>query len=80
MAVRLSALYAGRSLPPGKIPDTRLCQRLSLPQGHNTAGRIRSIEKSSDLIGNRIRYLHACYIVPQPTTAPRDQEYDIIIK
>jgi hypothetical protein len=31
------------------------------------AGRIRSIEKSSDLIGNRIRDLPAYSIVPQPT-------------
>jgi hypothetical protein len=31
-----------------------------LPQGHNAAGRIRSIEKSNDLIGNRTRNLPAC--------------------
>jgi hypothetical protein len=31
------------------------------------AGRIRSIEKSNDLIGNRTRDLPACSIVPQPT-------------
>jgi hypothetical protein len=31
-------------------------------------GRIRSIEKSSDLIGNRTRDLQTCSIVPQPTT------------
>jgi hypothetical protein len=34
-------------------------------------GRIRSIEKSSDLIGNRILDLPACSIVPQPTMPPR---------
>jgi hypothetical protein len=32
------------------------------------AGRIRSIEKSNDLIGNRISDLPACSMVPQPTT------------
>jgi hypothetical protein len=32
------------------------------------AGRIRSIEKSNDLIGNRTYNLLACGIVPQPTT------------
>jgi hypothetical protein len=32
------------------------------------AGKIRSIEKSSDLIGNRTRNLPACSIAPQPTT------------
>jgi hypothetical protein len=30
----------------------------------SAAGRIRSIEKSSDLIGNRTRDLPACSIVP----------------
>jgi hypothetical protein len=34
------------------------------------AGRIRSIEKSSDLIGTRTRDLPACSIVPQPTMLP----------
>jgi hypothetical protein len=35
------------------------------------AGRIRSVEKSHDLIGNRNRDLPACSLVPQPTTLPR---------
>jgi hypothetical protein len=41
------------------------------PQGHSAAGRIRPIEKSSEIIRNRIRDLPACSIVPQPTTLPR---------
>jgi hypothetical protein len=36
------------------------------------AGRIRSIEKSNDHIGNGTRDLPACSIVPQPTTLQRD--------
>jgi hypothetical protein len=40
-------------------------------KSHNAAGRIRSSEKSSDLIGNRTRDLPVCSIVPQPTTLPR---------
>jgi hypothetical protein len=40
-----------------KIPGTHFCYRLSQSQGHSAAGRIRSIEKSNDLIGNRIRDL-----------------------
>jgi hypothetical protein len=36
------------------------------------AEKIRSIEKSNDLIRNRTRDLPACSIVPQPTTLPRD--------
>jgi hypothetical protein len=43
---------------------------MSRPQDHSAAGRIRSIEKSSDLIKNRIRDLPACSVVPQPTTLP----------
>jgi hypothetical protein len=35
---------------------------------HCEDSRVRSIEKSNDLIGNRIRDFPACSIVPQPTT------------
>jgi hypothetical protein len=66
MSVRLSALCASRPLPLWKIPSTHFCYRLSSPQGHSAAGRIRSIEKTH-LIGTRTRYLPACSIVPQPT-------------
>jgi hypothetical protein len=69
MAVRLSALCAGRKFTPRKIPRTHFCYRLNRPQGH-MAGRIRSIEKSSDLIVNRTRNLSPCSIMPQPTMLP----------
>jgi hypothetical protein len=49
-----------------KIPGTHFHQRLSRPQGHSAAGRIRSIEKSNDLIGIRTRDFPDCSIVPQP--------------
>jgi hypothetical protein len=62
MAVRLSASSAGRPSPPERF------LRLSRPQDHSAAGRIRSIEKSNDLMGNRTRGLPACSIVPHPTT------------
>jgi hypothetical protein len=39
-------------------------------QSHSAAGRIRSIEKSNDLIGDKTRDLSACSIVPQPTMVP----------
>jgi hypothetical protein len=55
---------------PKKITGTHFCYRLSRLQGHSAAGRIRSIEKSNCLIGNRTRDLPACSIVPQPR-APR---------
>jgi hypothetical protein len=70
MVVRWSAPHASRLLPPRKIPGTHFRQRLSRPQGYSAAGRIRSIEKSHDLIGIRTRDLPACSVVPQPTTLP----------
>jgi hypothetical protein len=39
------ALRAGSPLPPRKIHGTRFCQRLSRPQDHSAAGRIKYIEK-----------------------------------
>jgi hypothetical protein len=47
---------------PRKIPGNNFCQKLSRPQGHSAAGRVRSIEKSNDLVGNRTRDLPACSI------------------
>jgi predicted RNA binding protein YcfA (HicA-like mRNA interferase family) len=71
MEVRLSPLHAGRPLQPRKIPGTNFCLRPSRPQGHSAAGRIRSIEKSNDVIRNRTRDLPACSTVPQPNMLPR---------
>jgi hypothetical protein len=53
---------------------------LSRPQGHSAAGRIRSIEKSTDLIGNRTHNIPACSIVPQLTTLPRALYIHYLIK
>ena len=69
--VRLSALRTGRLYPPGNIPGTHFCWRLSQPQGHRAAGRIMPIKNSSDTIGNRTRDLPTCIAVPQPTALPR---------
>jgi hypothetical protein len=52
---------------PRKIPGTHFCHRLRWPQSHNAAGRIRSIEKCNDLIGNQTHDLIAYSTVPQPT-------------
>ena len=68
---RLSALRTGRFLPPGNIPGTHFCQRLSRPQGHSAARRIMSMKNSSDTIGNRTRDLPTCSAVPQPAAPPR---------
>jgi hypothetical protein len=56
---------------PRMIPGTHFCSRLSRPQGRGAAGRIRSIEKCNDLIGNRTRDLPVCSTVLQLTTLPR---------
>jgi hypothetical protein len=55
---------------PRKIPGTHFCQRLSRPQGHSVAGRIRSTEKCNNIVGNQTHSLLACSIVPQPITLP----------
>jgi hypothetical protein len=52
-------------LPPGNIPGTHFCQRLSRPQGHSVAGIIRSMKNSNDTIVNRTRDLPACSAVPE---------------
>ena len=54
-------------LPPGNIPGTHFCQRLSQPQCHSAAGRITSTKNSNDTIGNRTRNIPACNAVPQPS-------------
>jgi hypothetical protein len=70
MAARLSALRAGRPLPPRKILGTHFCYRLSQPQGHSAAGRIRSVGKIY-LIGTRTHNLPVCNKARQLTTLPR---------
>jgi hypothetical protein len=62
---RLSALRTGRLYPPGIIPGTHFCYRLSRPQGHSAAGRITSMINSNDPIENRTRDLPSCSILPQ---------------
>jgi hypothetical protein len=53
-------------LPPGNIPGTHFCWRLSRPLGHSATGRIMSMKKSSDTIGNQTRDLPVCSAMPQP--------------
>jgi hypothetical protein len=70
MEVKLSVLRAGRPLPQKDSWYSFLLEAESA-SGHSAAGMIRSIEKSSDLIGTRTRDLSTYSIVPQPTTLPR---------
>jgi hypothetical protein len=72
MDVRLPALRAGRPLLQEDSWYWFLLEAESIPgPAHRATERIRSIEKSNDLIGIRTRDLPACSIVPQPTTLPR---------
>jgi hypothetical protein len=59
------------TLPPGNIPGTHFCYRLSRPQGHSGAERIMSIKNSNVTIRDRTRDLPTCSTVPQPTAPPR---------
>jgi hypothetical protein len=58
-------------LPPGNIPGTHICQRLSRLPGHSAAGRIMSMKNFNDTIGNRTSDLPVCSAVSQPTASPR---------
>ena len=62
----LSALRNARLYPPGNISSTHFWWRLSRPQGHNVAGKIKSMEKLHDTIGKRTRDVTECSAVPQP--------------
>jgi hypothetical protein len=71
MAVRLSALRAGRSLSPGRfLVLISVRGRVGL-RAIVRLQALGQLKKTNDIIGNRTRYLPACSIVPQPTTLPR---------
>jgi hypothetical protein len=72
MAARLSALHAGRHLPPGRFlvlisvrdwVDPRTIVRLE------GLGKLKNIH----IIGTRTSDLPVCIIVPQPTTLPVEE-------
>ena len=70
---RLSALRTDRLHPPGNIPGTQLCYRLSRRHCPSATGKIMSMKTSNDTIANRTRDLPACCAVPQryePLRAP----------
>jgi hypothetical protein len=59
---------SNRLVPPGKFLVLISVRGWVSSQGHNAAGRIRLIEKSDDVIGNRTCALPACSIVPPART------------
>jgi hypothetical protein len=68
--VTLSDIRTGRLYPPGNIPGTHFCWKLSRPQVHSAAERIMSMKNPNDIIRNRTRDLPTC-AVPQPTVPQR---------
>jgi hypothetical protein len=66
MAVRLSALRAGRYLPPGRFLVLISVRNWVDPRDIVRLEGLGQMEKSNDLIGNRPRDLLACSTVSQP--------------
>jgi hypothetical protein len=63
--VGLSAVRTGQLYPPGNIPSTYFCLRVSRPQGRSAARRIKSIKNCSDTIGiffKTVSLLGLCYV------------------
>jgi hypothetical protein len=68
--VRLSAPHTDYLYPPGNIPGTHFCYRLSRPQGYSAARGTMSMKNSSDAIRNRIHDLPNFSAVPHATVPP----------
>jgi len=77
--VRLSALSTGRLYPPGNIPGTHFCYRMSRTQGHSAVGRIMSMKNSSGTNGYRTCDHPACSAVSQRTALARARHVLYII-
>jgi hypothetical protein len=70
MAVRLSALRAGRALPPGRVLELISVRGSVDPRAIVWLEGLGQFKKIH-LIETRTRDLPACSIVPQRTTLPR---------
>jgi hypothetical protein len=77
IVVRFSALRADRPLFP-----ERFLVLISVRGwvDHRAAGRMKSIEKSNDLLWNLTHDLSICSIVPQPTTLPCKKHIRIFVR
>ena len=57
-------------IPTSITPRTHFCQKLSGPQGHNAAGRLKTMKNRNDPIGNWTPTFRLV-AVPQRTAPPR---------
>ena len=64
-------LRTGRLYPQEITPGSHFCLRLSRPQGHSEAGRLKSTQNLNNPNGNRSRQLPDCRAVRQPIEPPR---------
>jgi hypothetical protein len=67
----VSLMHRTPATPPRRFLIKFSGRDLNQLQGKSGPGRIGSIKKSSDLIGNGSRGLPACNIMPRPTTLQR---------
>lgn len=72
---RLSAQCTGYLYSPGDIPGTRFCSRLSQPQRHSVARRIKSVKNLKYATENQTCDLPACSRLPQSTALLCTQVY-----
>jgi hypothetical protein len=71
MAVKFSALRAGRPFLPGRFLTLIYVRGRVDPRAIVVLEGLDQLKKSSNLIGIRTLNLPACSIVPQPSTLPR---------
>jgi hypothetical protein len=79
MAVRLSALHAGRPLPPGRFLVLISLRGWVDPRAILLLVGLGQL-KRIHLIGTRTRDFLICSIVPQPTTLPRAPRCSLVLK
>jgi hypothetical protein len=79
MAVRLSDLRAGHPLRAGRFLVLISSRGLDDSGAIMRLDGLGKLKEFNDLIKYRTRDLHACIIMPQPTTLPRAPYYFMLV-